>query len=487
MNKQTRDIWSDSNCEELIQFNTLFSCNRRLGWGFFDYWLSQRSKGRKNDGLECITSNKANKFCKFNNGTVDFSKSTVLSASREFSNGFLISHGQHHNEDPPLPGYKHIETASLNPKDIKDCTVWETRPTFVLSNDDVFNLSHYMNDVIMIWSMLILAGVSGYHLLTHSHTFSHTLMLYFYVIITILLLGQDSLLINMDGIRVGGPAGKPARGLVSAGNPDEHGPFSSYFVSWFNEMKKGVDYQQQRVCFKEIYFQYFPGYPWFWGDWSMDNSCSFRGPSPLYQSFSLHLRTNWIKKFGESSLPSPPTDVVHIVIELREINQHKRESIPRYILNSKELVEAIQLIPNVKVTVQSFSKIPFREQVALSHSAGIFISMHGAGTANMFHSAVGKPNCCALIELFPDTSSHFYTIRGFGNLARHYGMHYHRFQADQGKTTPKGTIVDITKFLDVVNLAIHQVKTKPSCLNNATAETVEEFLPSFASPLTKIP
>lgn len=51
----------------------------------------------------------------------------------------------------------------------------------------------------------------------------------------------------------------------------------------------------------------------------------------------------------------------------------------------------------------------------------------GAGTANMFSTAVGHPNCCALVELFPDKKLPFHTIRGFGNLARHYGMHYYRF------------------------------------------------------------
>jgi hypothetical protein len=460
MSKSLRDTWSESNCEELVQFDKLFSCNRRLGWGFLAYWLSKRSNPKPSDGIECITNNKANKFCRYTNVTIDFGKVAIRNGIREFSSGFVESHGTSPGKvDPPVPGYKHIPTSSLHPRDIGDCDSWESRPTFFLSNDDPFNLSHFMNEVIMVWSMLVLAGAES----------------------------SESLLINMDGIRSGGPAGGPPHRIIKPQSPDDHGPFSAYFHSWFEEVKKGTEYGTRRVCFKEAYFQYFPGYPWFWGDWTTDNSCSFRGPSPLYQSFSLHLRSRWIAKYGLDSLPSPPTDVVHIVIELREINRQKRESFPRYIPNHEAMITAIREIPGVKVTVQSFSKIPFKEQVALSHSAGVFISMHGAGTANMFHAAVGKPNCCALIELFPDSSSHFHSIRGFGNLGRHYGMHYYRYDSLDGQTTAQGTVIDVQRLVKIVKQAVSDVQVKPTCLNNATERTVGEFLANFPAPMNRLP
>jgi hypothetical protein len=49
------------------------------------------------------------------------------------------------------------------------------------------------------------------------------------------------------------------------------------------------------------------------------------------------------------------------------------------------------------------------------------MSMHGAGTTHIFHAAIGSPNCCALVELFPDTSVDFYTAQGYGNIARMLG------------------------------------------------------------------
>jgi hypothetical protein len=65
-------------------------------------------------------------------------------------------------------------------------------------------------------------------------------------------------------------------------------------------------------------------------------------------------------------------------------------------------------------------------QVALSHSAGVFISMHGAGTTHIFHAALGQPNCCALVELFPDTTVELHAAQGYGNLARMLGFHHWR-------------------------------------------------------------
>ena len=91
----------------------------------------------------------------------------------------------------------------------------------------------------------------------------------------------------------------------------------------------------------------------------------------------------------------------------------------------------------------------------------------------MFSSAVGQPNCCALIELFPDSKLPFNTIRGFGNLARHYGMHYYRYDASFGRTsTSAGTTVDVPLVAALVRKAVTDVQERPSCLNNATSSTL---------------
>ena len=39
----------------------------------------------------------------------------------------------------------------------------------------------------------------------------------------------------------------PAHRLMVAESPDSHGPYSGYFDSWFGEVKKAVDYKNQKV------------------------------------------------------------------------------------------------------------------------------------------------------------------------------------------------------------------------------------------------
>jgi len=103
--------------------------------------------------------------------------------------------------------------------------------------------------------------------------------------------------------------------------------------------------------------------------------------------------------------------------------------------------------------------------MALAHSAGVLISMHGAGTTHLFHMAIGTPNCCALIELQPDNFE-YRTAAGFGNLARMHGMHYYRYEASSGRTGSRGTDVDIGLVSDLVRQAVEDVRKKPTCLND---------------------
>jgi hypothetical protein len=166
MDKNTRDTWTESKCDEQIIFKEILTCDQRNGWYFFNNWMKQRynTPSSPNDGIECVTSHKANAFCRLSNVTLDFSKVRISSDVRSFASGFVTTHGHSNTKVIPSPGYRHSSTASSRSEDIKEmseCEVWEERPTFVLSNDDPFNLSHYMNDVMMIWSMLVLAGRRG--------------------------------------------------------------------------------------------------------------------------------------------------------------------------------------------------------------------------------------------------------------------------------------------------------------------------------------
>ena len=47
--------------------------------------------------------------------------------------------------------------------------------------------------------------------------------------------------------------------------------------------------------------------------------------------------------------------------------------------------------------------------------------MHGAGIVHMVNMAVGTPNCCALLEMFPDPKHGYGGIQGHGNMAKSLG------------------------------------------------------------------
>jgi hypothetical protein len=168
------------------------------------------------------------------------------------------------------------------------------------------------------------------------------------------------------------------------------------------------------------------------------------------------------------TLPNPDTDKVHIVIEVRAINPHKRDgnSVARHIANLPELVQALKAIPNVRVTPQDFALLKFPEQVSLAHTAGVILSMHGAGTTHIFHAAIGQPNCCALVELQPDHSRGFQDAWGYANLARMLGMHYWRAEGRPGSTGGAGTTVDVTAITEMVRQAVDKVRYEPTCLHD---------------------
>lgn len=126
----------------------------------------------------------------------------------------------------------------------------------------------------------------------------------------------------------------------------------------------------------------------------------------------------------------------------------------------------MEKISGVRITAQDFTKISFEKQVSLPHSAGVYVSMHGAGTTHIFHSALGASNCCALVELQPEERLGYKDTVGHGNLARRHGMHYYRYNAPTGYTAHTGTSVDVEDVVALVTRAVEAVSTSPTCLGD---------------------
>ena len=108
----------------------------------------------------------------------------------------------------------------------------------------------------------------------------------------------------------------------------------------------------------------------------------------------------------------------------------------------------------------------FEKQVPLSHSAGVYVSMHEAGPTHIFHSALGATNCCALVELQAEERLGYKDTVEYGNLTRRHGMHYYRYNAPTGYTAHTGTSVGVEDVVALVTRAVEAVSTSPTCLGD---------------------
>ena len=224
---------------------------------------------------------------------------------------------------------------------------------------------------------------------------------------------------------------------------------------------------------------------------------------------------------------------MHVVLEFRSTAKNAL-SIVRLVLNKEEIADRIRAeVPGVNVTVVDLGTISHKEQVrwqflltrvclphivynayatyihiksrlvyheievlgalicnvvlriwlnttqvALVHSAGVFVSMHGGGAFQIFNAAVGTPHCCAMLELFPDKNAEgdFPGIRTIGNIARHMGIHYARYDPPVGSTTNKGTTLNATHVVSYIRDAVEKVRSGPARMHHSTSRTDIDFM-----------
>lgn len=134
----------------------------------------------------------------------------------------------------------------------------------------------------------------------------------------------------------------------------------------------------------------------------------------------------------------------------------------------------INSISGVVVTALDLSRLSFEEQYRIVSGVGIIVGMHGAQMMHMFHASIGRPNCCAVVEIFPISEQgalesaqvSFHRIQIFGNLARHLGISYSRYEADgeNEQLTVKGTRIDTHRLVLVVRQAVTFVRDESSCI-----------------------
>ena len=100
----------------------------------------------------CAENMKTNEFCRAENIMMDFSLAHAANGQRSFERGFVsvFSSGSGVGDAQALPGVPGVQVRT--PVTRMPCDEVESRPVFVTSNDDIYNLGHYFN-VCMFMAM----------------------------------------------------------------------------------------------------------------------------------------------------------------------------------------------------------------------------------------------------------------------------------------------------------------------------------------------
>ena len=389
-----RSMWERSDCNSLLLSGPQFSCFDKYSWKFLKSWLNQNVSlmygGSVSDMYKSLYGNY---LYSMKHVILDPTKTEIVSStnSRVCHEGFLTTFATKLDVnidsllDPYVDGtfclfngYKNINMNELKGshsdsdennfnnnndnnnvdnvlKDIySQCDIIETKPVFLVSHDDIYNLAHFMNDAMSLWSMLMLSGKNG----------------------------SESILLNIDGLNYLGPSGGTPHRMMNVKDPDTlNMPFVDLYKTWYSEIKNLDSYGNKKICFKELYVIPNPVAPWVWDGWRHQSECSLLLPSSLYQSYNFFIRDKWETnsraisgKSQTSAIYKSLSDTLHLVISIRKSSSEKEidanvNSLVRVIANINSLVESIHSnIPNLKITLQDFSDIDYVQQVNLIKS-----------------------------------------------------------------------------------------------------------------------
>ena len=208
--------------------------------------------------------------------------------------------------------------------------------------------------------------------------------------------------------------------------------------------------------------------------------CSMVGPSSLFQRWNLQVRSLYqlVARSDNKviSKNSPPIgrDTAESVITIRVLLIVRRADasrgdkyVSRVFKNEDEMIPSISKhtysfagSAQLELISQDLSALSFEDQIRLISSVHIVVGMHGAGIASTMHMAIGTPNCCGVVEIFPQ--GEFMPIRGYGNMARRMGHHYQRIDLPNGNGG--ASLVPVQFVIDALEDVYKKIRSQPSCV-----------------------
>ena len=248
-----------------------------------------------------------------------------------------------------------------------------------------------------------------------------------------------------------------------SGDEEMKNKASTFFVHYdrnFESVMLGETLRKggMRLCVKELILPIFPPVPFLWEGRKFETKCS-KGPSSLLQRWNVHIR------WSQGLLPVGPSykrtesgvifvNVLVIDHSLSKGEMNITRSRPTRMGNVRDIVNELERLDAIEITVADFSLISFEEQLLLIARSSVLLGMRGSDMAHAMHMSIGATSCCGVVEIIPDQSIRHRTPWALANGMGKLGIHYQSVQVCADMLIYHLTIISRTqKLLNVLYIS----------------------------------
>jgi hypothetical protein len=381
-------------------------------------------------GVRCHANDLNDKYCVFNKAMIDFSRSHKTTSGRdipmrEFEKDYLTIDC---DENAAIPGFELNHLYSSRRDQSKTCDVVVPGKTILYSHDNLRNMGHTWSDWLNVWLLLWLENLADKR--------------------------SEINLVTVDSLR-----------RYNDFDDLVNGFFAVY--RGFKSIRRGHDFNGQRVCFEELITQSLPSRGFVWENWLQDLPCSFVGPSSLFQRWNLDLR----RRFNVENITRSRHQVL-LIVRSDKRNDWGSYRTSRLIRNTDEVVRTLRKlsegegrlgIPPFDLVIQDMGKVGDLEaQFRLIANTTVVIGTHGAGIVHSMHLPLGAHFPSGVLEIFP--KGEFSPVRGHGNMVRRMGFQYSRLDLSAPNSGHDGCTVPPSELSTALGKLFHDMENSPSCI-----------------------
>lgn len=431
--RSDRDRFEALNCNSASTGKNP-SCDDAWGDAHIVKWrhniVFQKDCSGGRGGVRCHANDLNDKYCVFKKAMIDFSRSHKTTGGRgipmrEFEKDYLTIDC---DGSAAIPGFELDHLYSSKRDHSKTCDIVMPGKTLLYSHDNLRNMGHTWSDWLNVWLLLWLENLADRR--------------------------SDINFVTVDSLR----RYNDFDDLVN--------DFFSVYRG-FKSIRRGHDFNGQRVCFEELITQSLPSRGFVWENWLQDLPCSFVGPSSLFQRWNLDLRRNFNLENNARSRHQ-----VLLVVRSDKRNDWGSYRTSRLIRNIDEVVQTLRRlsegdgeygIPPFDLVIQDMAKLGNLEaQFRLIANTSVVIGTHGAGMVHSMHLPLGAHLPGGVLEIFP--KGEFSPVRGHGNMVRRMGIQYSRLDLSALNSGHDGCTIPPKELSAALGKLFQDMEKSPSCI-----------------------